>query len=118
MDWLVEKAGMWVGGSRGLVHVDAHGIHPVTGPDGSSFRSVSGMVRDGQGRLWINHADGIDRMDAGEAVRAGRVEKTGHWGLVGMRERSQVVGGQLSLVSHAENGTEVTLRVPSSRAFL
>jgi signal transduction histidine kinase len=47
-------------------------------------------------------------------VTAGR---DGHWGLPGMRERAQRIGGQLTLSSRAASGTEVELLLPASVAF-
>jgi signal transduction histidine kinase len=48
-------------------------------------------------------------------VRAGR---DGHWGLPGMRERAQHIGGQLTVSSRAGAGTEVELVLPASVAFI
>ena len=39
-------------------------------------------------------------------------EKNGHFGLLGMRERAQRIGGTLSIVSSIESGTEVRVEVP------
>jgi signal transduction histidine kinase len=47
-------------------------------------------------------------------LHAGR---DGHWGLPGMRERAQRIGGQLTLSSRAASGTEVELALPASVAF-
>jgi ligand-binding sensor domain-containing protein/signal transduction histidine kinase len=41
----------------------------------------------------------------------------GHWGLVGIRERSKRIGGNLRLRSRIGAGTEVDLTVPGSIAF-
>jgi ligand-binding sensor domain-containing protein len=49
-----------------------------------------------------------------EVVRHGR---DGHWGLSGMRERSQRVGGHLRVSSRRGAGTEVELSVPGHVAF-
>ncbi len=43
--------------------------------------------------------------------------KDGHWGLVGMRERAQKIGGQLKLWSHENAGTEVELAIPVAIAY-
>jgi len=56
--------------------------------------------------------DGIG-MDA-EVARAGR---DGHWGLSGMRERSERIGGRLRVWSRPGAGTEVELSVPGHVAF-
>jgi len=49
-----------------------------------------------------------------QVLRAGR---EGHWGLPGMRERAERVGGTLRVWSRAAAGTEVALSVPNSIAF-
>jgi signal transduction histidine kinase len=43
--------------------------------------------------------------------------RDGHWGLAGMRERAERIGGTVKLWSSAGNGTEVELRVPGRIAF-
>jgi signal transduction histidine kinase len=46
-----------------------------------------------------------------------RVGSDGHWGITGMRERAQRIGGTLKIRSRADAGTEVELRVPGQVAF-
>ena len=43
--------------------------------------------------------------------------KNGHWGLQGMKERSQQIGAKLLVLTHS-GGTEVELSIPSTRAFV
>ena len=43
--------------------------------------------------------------------------RDGHWGLSGMRERAERIGGKLKVSSRAARGTEVELRVPGRLAF-
>jgi signal transduction histidine kinase len=43
-----------------------------------------------------------------------RNEKAGHFGLVGMRERAEQMGGTLSIQSNNGSGTEVVADVPIS----
>jgi len=54
--------------------------------------------------------EGIDP----EVLRSGR---EGHWGLSGMKERTQRIGGRLRVLSRAVAGTEVELSVPAKIAF-
>lgn len=43
--------------------------------------------------------------------------RDGHWGLTGMREAAERIGGRLKVLSRVEDGTEVEFRLPSSVAF-
>jgi signal transduction histidine kinase len=43
--------------------------------------------------------------------------KDGHWGLVGMRERTQKIGGQLKIWSQEGAGTEIELAIPAAIAY-
>ena len=49
-----------------------------------------------------------------QVLQAGR---EGHWGLAGMRERSESIGARLRLRSRIDAGTEVELTVPAGIAF-
>ena len=49
-----------------------------------------------------------------QLLTAGR---DGHWGLSGMRERAERIGGKLKVLSMASAGTEIHLSVPSRLAF-
>ena len=53
---------------------------------------------------------GIDRAALQE-------RRPGHFGLPGMRERAEVIGGQLDVWSEAGLGTEVDLKVPAAAAY-
>ena len=54
---------------------------------------------------------GIDRQVLAEGGREG------HFGMRGMRERTNVIGGKLAVWSGLDAGTEIELRVPASRAY-
>src|SRR5262249_46498337 len=43
--------------------------------------------------------------------------KDGHWGLSGMRERAENIGGRLRVWSRTNAGTEVELSIPAHIAF-
>ena len=49
-----------------------------------------------------------------DVLHRGRV---GHWGLPGMRERAQKVGGQLKIWSQVGAGTEIELAIPAPIAY-
>jgi signal transduction histidine kinase/ligand-binding sensor domain-containing protein len=44
-------------------------------------------------------------------------EVVGHYGLHGMRERAELVGGKLAVWTAAASGTEIELTVPAARAY-
>jgi signal transduction histidine kinase len=46
-----------------------------------------------------------------------RTGREGHWGLSGMRERAEKIGGKFRILTRAPAGTEVELLVPGSVAF-
>jgi signal transduction histidine kinase/ligand-binding sensor domain-containing protein len=58
-----------------------------------------------------DNGKGID----GTVLEAGG--KPGHWGLAGMRERAERVGGSFAIWSRAGTGTEVDIRLPASIAY-
>jgi signal transduction histidine kinase len=45
------------------------------------------------------------------------VGRDGHWGLPGMRERAQEIGGQFDIWSEVGAGTEMELRIPGAIAY-
>ena len=57
-----------------------------------------------------DNGKGIDS----DVIRQGR---EGHWGLSGMRERAQEIGGKLKVWSRIGAGTEVELNIPSHLAY-
>jgi nitrate/nitrite-specific signal transduction histidine kinase len=46
-----------------------------------------------------------------------RGQRPGHWGLPGMRERSESLGCQLNVWSERNAGTEVELGIPADIAY-
>jgi signal transduction histidine kinase len=43
--------------------------------------------------------------------------RPGHYGLRGMRERAKLSGGNMTVWSELDSGTEVELSIPASRAY-
>jgi ligand-binding sensor domain-containing protein/signal transduction histidine kinase len=76
----------------------------------ASVEIVLRYTRAAFGLLVWDNGSGID----GDVAQSGR---DGHWGLSGMRERSQRIGARLKVASRAGAGTEVELLVPASVAF-
>jgi ligand-binding sensor domain-containing protein/signal transduction histidine kinase len=46
-----------------------------------------------------------------------RTGREGHWGLAGMRERAEKIGGRLEVFSGVDAGTEIELSVPGALAY-
>jgi signal transduction histidine kinase/ligand-binding sensor domain-containing protein len=44
-------------------------------------------------------------------------QRTGHWGLSGIKERAEALGGQFECRSTENKGTEILISVPSRRAY-
>jgi signal transduction histidine kinase/ligand-binding sensor domain-containing protein len=58
--------------------------------------------------------------DDGKGIDPEVVDKqgrAGHWGLAGMRERAELIGGQLEMWSQRESGTQIELSIPASLAY-
>jgi PAS domain S-box-containing protein len=71
-------------------------------------------IRYGEGQFRLLVRD--DGKGLGEAA-VGRAAAAGHFGLHGMRERAEIVGGRLEVRSRTDSGTEVELRIPGSIAY-
>ncbi|MBY0504504.1 MAG: hypothetical protein K2X03_11370 [Bryobacteraceae bacterium] len=61
----------------------------------------------------------ISVRDNGCGIDSGILQtgREGHWGLPGMRERAERIGGKLHVWSSAASGTEVVLTIPAHVAF-
>ena len=58
--------------------------------------------------------------DDGRGIEADILDaggRPGHWGIQGMHERAQKIGGQLKFWSRPETGTEIELTVPGATAY-
>jgi signal transduction histidine kinase len=61
----------------------------------------------------------LEVKDDGRGIesRIAETGKPGHYGLMGMRERANQIGGTLDIESRTGEGTRVTVTVPGKRAF-
>jgi len=68
-------------------------------------------------RIFVNLTFDIKRVqlsvrDNGRGFDQSAQTSNGHFGLIGMRERAQRIGGTLHIVSSSETGTEIVVDVP------
>jgi signal transduction histidine kinase len=85
-----------------LYRVTQESLNNVGKHAGASRVTVSLAAENGSVRLRIND-DGVGF----DPVAAGRLLSEGHFGLAGMRERVEMVGGHLSIDSAPGSGTTV-----------
>jgi signal transduction histidine kinase/ligand-binding sensor domain-containing protein len=77
-------------------------------------RRIEVEIRYDNRELRVRVRDDGSGIDPSVLSREGRA---GHWGLTGMRERAERIGGNLDLWSELGAGTEVELRIPASIAY-
>ncbi len=71
-------------------------------------------IRYDEGQLRVRVRDDGKGIDPKLISADGR---EGHFGLHGMRERAKLIGGDLTLWSELDSGTEVELSIPAERAY-
>jgi len=71
-------------------------------------------IRYDQGQFRLRVRDDGKGIDATILTAEG---PTGHFGLHGMRERAELMGGKLTVWTAAESGTEIELILPAARAY-
>jgi PAS domain S-box-containing protein len=77
-------------------------------------RRVAVEIRYDETQFYLRVRDDGKGLDE-EAVR--RAAVAGHFGLHGMRERAEIVGGRLEVRSELDSGTEVELSIPGAIAY-
>jgi signal transduction histidine kinase len=80
----------------------------------ANARHVETEVTFGETDLSVRVRD--DGIGVDPAILAGG-QRAGHWGLPGMRERSESIGGRFTLWSERNAGTEVELRISAAIAY-
>lgn len=113
---------------RMVVEGTAHALRPNAHID--IFRIAREAMRNAfihsQGRLIeteIAYTSELFRLrirDDGKGIdtdERSRAERTGHWGLRGIRERVEHLGGDLDVWSEPGAGTEIELRIPGSKVY-
>ena len=78
-------------------------------------RHIETEVNFGESDLCIRVRDDGIGVDSEILTRG---QRPGHWGLPGMRERSERFGGRLHVWSERNAGTEVELRIPATVAYV
>jgi signal transduction histidine kinase/ligand-binding sensor domain-containing protein len=76
---------------------------------------ISVRLDYGRRALTVSVSDDGQGLDP-EVARSGY--RSGHWGLIGMRERAQRIGARLAVDSTPGSGTTVALTVPAGRAYV
>jgi signal transduction histidine kinase len=80
----------------------------------ANARHIETEVGFGETDLSVRVRD--DGIGVDPAILAGG-QRAGHWGLQGMRERSESIGGQLKVWSERNAGTEVELSISAAIAY-
>jgi ligand-binding sensor domain-containing protein/signal transduction histidine kinase len=80
----------------------------------ANARHIETELSFGDSDLYIRVRDDGKGVDA-QILTHG--QRPGHWGLPGMRERSERIGGRLHVWSEVNAGTEVELRIPAHVAY-
>ncbi|MDX1379447.1 MAG: sensor histidine kinase, partial [Anaerolineales bacterium] len=70
-------------------------------------------------QVWVQFAVHDDQLvleirDNGQGFDPETATRSGHYGLLGMRERARLAGGTLTIQSHMGRGTHIKLLIPTS----
>ncbi|MBZ5576650.1 MAG: hypothetical protein LAP40_08850 [Acidobacteriia bacterium] len=123
---LQSGAQIWTAGSGVNVEVDVSGVHDPLPQEFEQHllritqEAVTNVLKHaGASRIWVKlHMEGrqldLRIVDNGSGFEQQDVFSSvgGHFGLIGMRERAERLGGELHLASHPGEGTKVEVTVP------
>jgi signal transduction histidine kinase len=113
---------------RVTVEGESRDLHPILRDEiyriaGESLRNAFRHAQARHVEVEIRYDDERFRLrvrDDGKgidpAVLSGHAPE-GHFGLAGMRERAELIGGALTVWSEVGEGTEVELRIPAATAY-
>jgi signal transduction histidine kinase len=123
---LNSGAQLWTAGSGVEVRVDVSGVRDAVPQEFEQHllriaqEAVTNVVKHaGASQIWVklhmearklylrilDNGHGFEQQDAFSSLG-------GHFGLIGMRERAERLGGELHLASHPGEGTQVEVMVP------
>jgi ligand-binding sensor domain-containing protein/two-component sensor histidine kinase len=74
-------------------------------------KSIAVMLREDEEAIQLTVADDGAGFDTSRSFAS----RTGHFGIIGMRERAERLGGRFRLVSEPGSGTRIEVRVPGAR---
>jgi len=114
-----------------VAHVAVQGttraLHPILRDDvyriaGEALRNAFRHAHAHRIEVDITYDDGQFRLqvrDDGKGIDPAVLvdQRRGHFGLPGLRERAELVGGRLEVWSEVGAGTEVDLRIPAAKAY-
>jgi signal transduction histidine kinase/ligand-binding sensor domain-containing protein len=118
--------------SSAVVHVDVQGaprsLHPILRDEvyritGEALRNAFRHSNATRIAVQIHYDDRRLRLrvrDDGKGIDPKVLkadEPSGHWGLHGMRERAELIGGTLDVWSKVNSGTEIELSIPATIAY-
>ncbi|MBA3945497.1 MAG: sensor histidine kinase [Herpetosiphonaceae bacterium] len=66
------------------------------------------------GLAYCDHQFVLRVSDDGRGLQLGDLQRAGHYGILGMRERTEALGGTLSIGVRAEGGTVIEAHVPAT----
>jgi signal transduction histidine kinase/ligand-binding sensor domain-containing protein len=113
---------------RVAVEGDARDLHPIVRDEiyriaAEALRNAFQHAQARQVEVEIRYDDQQFRLrvrDDGKGINPAvppRQDNMGHFGLSGMRERATLIGGNLTVWSEANSGTEVELSLPGGTAY-
>jgi ligand-binding sensor domain-containing protein len=100
---------VWVAKEGGLSRIKDSRVLTLTNRNGLPCDNVHWMMEDDVHSVWLYTACGL--------VHTLQRQPAGHFGLHGIRERAEVVGGRLEVWSRIGQGTEIDLSIPGKIAY-